>query len=241
MELTANITMRRKNKTFLSSFTFIEDCSKLRLTQVEFTLHPLEYQLYDSFSNNHRKINFILGRYCAKMALASLFEIKSLNQIYIDSGIFNQPIIKAPNLPNIQVSISHDKLASIALAYPEEHPMGIDIESIDIDKTSAIEDYLTPHEIILINDFNHTHNLVVTIIWTAKESLSKVLKTGLTTSLSVLEIKSLELNNLGYFRCTFTNFYQYQTISIVHKDKVITLILPRNTEVELNTISLLGE
>jgi 4'-phosphopantetheinyl transferase len=241
MELTANIIMRRKNKSFLSSFAFIENCSKLRLTQVELALHPLEYQLYDAFSNDQRKLNFILGRYCAKMALASLFEIKSLNQIYIEAGVFNQPIIKAPTIPNIRVSISHDKLSSIALAYPEEHPMGIDIESIQPDKTSEIEDYLTPHEIILINEFNQTHNLVVTIIWTAKESLSKVLKTGLTTSLSVLEIKSLERNTHGYFRCTFTNFYQYQTISIIHNDKVITMIFPLNSEVEYNSISLLGE
>lgn len=241
MELTAKITMRRKDKIFLSSFAFIEECSKLRLTQVELALHPLEYKLYATFSNDHRKTNFILGRYCAKMALASLFEINSLNQIYIEAGVFNQPIIKAPTIPNIRVSISHDKLASIALAYPEEHPMGIDIESINTDKASEIEDYLTSHEINLISDFNSSHNLVVTIIWTAKESLSKVLKTGLTTSLSVLEIKSLELNNLGYFRCTFTNFYQYQTVSIIHNDKVITMIFPLNSEIELNTISLLGQ
>jgi 4'-phosphopantetheinyl transferase len=241
MELTANITMKRKDKIFLSSFAFIENCSKLRFMQAELALHPLEYQLCNSFSNDQRKEKFIVGRYCAKMALASLLNIKNLNQIYIDFGVFNQPIIKAPNIPNIRVSISHDNHTSIAVAFPEEHPMGIDIESVCIDKISEIAEYLTPHEISLSRSLNYTNNIIITIIWTAKESLSKILQTGLTTSLSVLEIQSLIYNDKGYFRCTFTNFYQYQTISIIHKDKVITTTYPLHTEVELNTFfSLLG-
>lgn len=237
MELTANIIMRRKDKIFLSSFALIEDCSKLRLTQVESVLHPHEYHLYNSFLNEQRKKKFVLGRYCAKMALASLFDIKNLNQIYIDSGIFNQPIIKAPNIPNIRVSISHDNQTSIAIAFPEEHPMGIDIESIRADKTSEIEEYfLTPHEMSLGKNLGYTNNIIITIIWTAKESLSKILKTGLTTSFKILEIQSLIYSEDGYFRCTFTNFYQYQTISIIHDDKIITMIYPLHTEVELNSL-----
>ncbi|MEA5460953.1 4'-phosphopantetheinyl transferase superfamily protein [Arcicella sp. LKC2W] len=234
MEFTTNIEMRRGDKTFLSSFALIENCSKLRLQQVESALHTIEYQRYISFTTDVRKVSFLLGRYCAKKAIASLFNIKSLNQIYIDSGIFNQPIIKLPNIPNMRVSISHDGVSAVALAFPEEHPMGIDIESIDEDKCSEISTYFTNHEKTLYQGINHSKIQIDTILWTAKESLSKVLKTGLTTGLEIMEVESLEKVNQRYFRGTFTHFSQYQTISIIHGDKVITLLLPRKSIVELD-------
>jgi 4'-phosphopantetheinyl transferase len=232
MEHTTNIQMKRENTLFFSSFAFIEDCSKLKLDQVESSLHPIEYQRYESFKSELRKVSFILGRYCAKKAIASLYNINHLSEIHIDSGIFSQPIIKSPNIPNMRVSISHEGLSAVALAYPEEHPMGIDIESIDERKTFAIKEHLTTHEQQLSKGLNCEETLFHTILWTAKEGLSKVLKTGLTTSLTILEVHTLELYNGKYFRGTFTNFFQYQTISTIYNNKVITMLLPRRTVVE---------
>jgi 4'-phosphopantetheinyl transferase len=235
MEFTTNIEMKRGDKTFLSSFALIENCSKLRLQQVESALHTIEYQRYESFSSNIRKVSFLLGRYCAKKAIASLFNIHSLSQIYIDSGIFNQPVIKLPpNIPNMRVSISHDGVSAVALAFPEEHPMGIDIESIDEDKSSEISAHFTVHEKTLYHGINNSKTEIDTILWTAKESLSKALKTGLTTGLDIMELGTLEKVNQRYFRGTFTHFFQYQTISIIHGGKVITLLLPRKSIVELD-------
>jgi 4'-phosphopantetheinyl transferase len=234
MEFTTNIEMKRGDKTFLSSFAFIENCSNLRLQQVESALHTIEYQRYESFKSDVRKVSFLLGRYCAKKAIASLYNIQSLNQIHIDSGIFNQPVIKSPNIPNMRVSISHDGVSAVALAFPEEHPMGIDIERIDEGKSSEISSYLTTHEKTLYQGLNNSETEIDTIMWTAKESLSKALKTGLTTGLEILELESLELVNQTYFRGTFTNFFQYQTISMIHGDKVITLLLPRKSVIELD-------
>ncbi|PWK23890.1 4'-phosphopantetheinyl transferase superfamily protein [Arcicella aurantiaca] len=234
MEFTTNIEMKRGDKTFLSAFAFIENCSKLRLKQVELALHDIEYQRYRSFSTDVRKVSFLLGRYCAKKAIASLYNIKSLNQIYIDSGIFNQPIIKLPNIPNMRVSISHDGVSAVALAFPEEHPMGIDIESIDDEKSSEMSTHFTAHEKTLYQGMNHAKNEIDTILWTAKESLSKALKTGLTTGLEIMELETLEKVHQRYFRGTFTHFFQYQTISIIHGNKVITLLLPRKSIVELD-------
>jgi 4'-phosphopantetheinyl transferase len=234
MEFTTNIEMKREDKTFLSSFAFIENCSKLRLQQVESALHTIEYQRYESFNSEVRKASFLLGRYCAKKAIASLYNIQSLNQIYIDSGIFNQPVIKLPNIPNMRVSISHDGVSAVALAFPEEHPMGIDIESIDEDKSSEVSARFTLHEKTLYYGIDNSKIEIDTILWTAKESLSKALKTGLTTGLDIMELGTLEKVNQRYFRGTFTNFFQYQTISIIHGNKVITLLLPRKSIVELD-------
>jgi 4'-phosphopantetheinyl transferase len=238
MEITTNIKMIRDDNIYLSSFAFIEDCSLLRLKEVESALHPLEYKRYELFTSDVRKVSYLLGRYCAKKAIASLFEIKHLNYIHIDSGVFNQPVIKEPNIPNILVSISHDGLSAIALAYPEEHPMGIDIETLDEEKTDEIQEHLTQQEVNLSRGLNCDNVTFNTILWTAKESLSKVLKTGLTASLSILEINTLEVNLQGYYRCTFKNFYQYQTISMIYNDKIITMIFPRYTKVELNNFKI---
>ncbi len=234
MEFTTNIEMKRGDKIFLSSFALIENCSDLRLQQVESALHIIEHKRYESFRTDVRKVSFLLGRYCAKKAIASLYNIQSLNQIYIDSGIFNQPVIKLPNIPNMRVSISHDGVSAVALAFPEEHPMGIDIESIDGDKILEVSAHFTLHEKTLYQGLNHSKTEIDTILWTAKESLSKALKTGLTTGLEIMELGTLEMVNQRYFRGTFTHFFQYQTISVIHGDKVITLLLPRKSIVELD-------
>jgi 4'-phosphopantetheinyl transferase len=234
MEFTTNIEMKRGDKVFLSSFALIENCSNLKIQQVESALHTAEYQRYDSFTSDVRKVSFLLGRYCAKKAIASLCKIHSLSQIYIDSGIFNQPVIKLPNLPNMRVSISHDGVSAVALAFPEEHPMGIDIESIDEDKCSEVSAYFTVHEKTLYQGINNSKIEIDTILWTAKESLSKALTTGLTTGLEIMELGTLEKVNQRYFVGTFTHFFQYQTISIIHGGKVITLLLPRKSVVELD-------
>ncbi|MCU0467717.1 MAG: 4'-phosphopantetheinyl transferase superfamily protein [Arcicella sp.] len=232
MEFTANITLKQENDIFIASLSFIDDCSKLKILEIDSILHPLEYKRYSSFRNEKRQMSFILGRYTAKMAISSLCNFSPINQIFIDAGVFNQPIVKRPNLPNICVSISHNELSSIALAYPEDYPMGIDLECIDEDRILNIPEFFTPHEHNLSAILYNNKPLFYTILWTAKESLSKVLKTGLTTGFNTLEVSTIEYNLNGFYRITFTNFFQYQTFSIVFNDKVITIILPRKTSIQ---------
>lgn len=232
MEFTTDITMKQDNEIFVSSLSFIEDHFKLKILEIDSILHPSEYKLYNSFHNQKRQSSFILGRYTAKMAISSLCNIKPISQIFIGAGVFNQPIVKAPDLPNVCVSISHNDFSAIALAYKEDYPMGIDLECIDAEKIMHIAEFFTPHEHSLSKILSGNMPLFYTIIWTAKESLSKVLKTGLTTGLNIMEVNTIKYHLNGFYIITFTNFAQYQTFSMVVNDKVITIILPRNATIE---------
>jgi 4'-phosphopantetheinyl transferase len=232
MEFTTNITLKQENEVYISSLSFIDDYSKLKVLEIDSILHPLEYKRYNSFRSEKRRSSFILGRYTAKMAISSLCNVQPINQIFIDSGIFNQPIVKRPDLPNICVSISHNDSSSIALAYPEDYPMGIDLERIDEEKIANIAELFTSHEHNLSIILYKNKPLFYTILWTAKESLSKVLRTGFTTGFNTLEINTIEYDSNGFYKLTFTNFSQYQTFSIILNDKVITIILPRKTIIE---------
>lgn len=226
--------LRENNVEYNSAFFYIDDCSQLSIDELEDCLHPIEKKRYSSFKSDVRQLSFALGRFCAKKAIGYTNNIHQLSEIHIDSGIFNQPIIKEPNLPNIRVSIAHDGLSAVAISYPEEHPMGVDIESIDDEKSEAVEEQLTDFERKLIKKLSTDTKTLNMIFWTAKESLSKVLKTGLMVPLSIFELDNIEL--LGsFYRGTFTNFYQYQFYSCIHHNKVISILLPRKTRLSLES------
>ncbi len=66
-----------------------------------------------------------------------------------------------------------------------------------------------------------------------KEALSKVLKTGLTVLLSILEVKNIQICNDNLIS-TFTNFPQYCSISFNIYDYICSIVYPRNVEIDID-------
>lgn len=95
------------------------------------------------------------------------------------NSIFDFPVIIHPNIHNTNVSIAHTNHSAVAVAFPETHPVGIDIEDICDERSQTISTQLTDSEKSLRTNLSISEALFNTILWTAKESLSKVLKTGL--------------------------------------------------------------
>lgn len=147
---------------------------------------------FETLKINKRKQSYLLGRMAAKRSLGVLMDITDYQSIEIGYGIFQFPVVRHPYFHNVQVSISHCDNIGIGLAFFEEHPMGIDIEKIDASRIDAFKTYIDEEELSLFIDCDLSIIEICTVIWTIKESLSKILKTGLMIDFHALKIKSIQ-------------------------------------------------
>lgn len=221
--------MERADGNFYAAFCVIKEGLPV-LAQHLSLLHPEEHACYRTFRTDIRRESYLLGRYAAKFALAHLEEIKDLHSLYIDSGIFQFPVVRSESgiAGNKQVCISHCDHFCAALAFPEAHPLGIDIEEIDPEKVLLIREYLTVRENELIKAAGIPELIGCILMWTAKEALSKILRTGLTLDMSILEIDSWRQDG-PLQHITFRNFSQYRSVSFHSEHHVCSLVVPRQT------------
>ncbi len=217
------------NNLQLSVF-YADATSPTTYTNLSYFLHLEELKQVEAFRSDSRKASYLLGRYCAKMALARLHQDVKLSDIYIQAGVFTQPVVKSPLISNTRVSISHSENAAIAIAFQEEHPMAIDIETVKGDHSEMILSLLSDNERqFLTPASNMDQNILLTAIWSAKECLGKVLGTGLTTGLDIFEIKTLKLIRNSFIDFTFKHFIQYKATCFMCKEKVTTILSPQKT------------
>ncbi|MGD6960801.1 4'-phosphopantetheinyl transferase family protein [Fictibacillus phosphorivorans] len=169
--------------------------------------------------------SYLQGRFAAKKALSTFFYGENTNNLSTFNGFLNQPILSTQE--NIQISLSHSHSLGGALVFPEAIPMGLDIEFMSDENASIFETQLTSGEKKLINYHNDKdYKKTLMIIWTAKEALSKILRTGLTVPLEVLEVKNIKYVEQNEFKCDFTNFGVFTTHSFVFEDYICSLAYP---------------
>ncbi len=199
-------------------------------------LHPEERAYYHALKFEKRIKSYLMGRFVAKQAVAALIHEGNLADIWIQSGIFTQPVVVS-NQPNIQVSVSHCADFGAALAFPEAHPMGIDIEEIYQDKREVLERQITGFEAEQLKSFSAAYDTGLMLLWTAKEALSKVLKTGLMTPFQIFEISKIEVCG-DYFMSYYKNFAQYKVISFTMDGYMCSIVHPMKTKLSLDVESL---
>jgi 4'-phosphopantetheinyl transferase len=201
-------------------------------------LHPLEHKYFATLKFEKRSNSYVLGRFVAKQAVAAFTGELDLAAIYIHPGIFNQPVVIS-DTRNVQVSISHCNNLGVALAFPEAHPMALDIEQINHDRNSAIETQTGKSEQELVGSCMLSYDSGLTLLWTVKEALSKVLKTGLTTPFEVFEISKAERKD-KYVECYFKNFAQYKSLSFIIGDYICSVVYPLKTEIQFDFNTLVN-
>jgi len=199
-------------------------------------LHPQERHYYNALTFEKRIKSYLLGRLVAKQAVAALTGEKILKNINIQYGIFKQPIVVS-NKQNIQVSISHCDNFGAAIAFPEAHPMGIDIEKINPHTAEAVKRQITEAEEELLHSSVLSYELGLTLLWTAKEALSKVLKTGLMTPFEVFEISKIEPHD-NCIMCYYKNFAQYRVLSFTIDKYMFSIAHPLKSELSFDVQSL---
>ncbi|MGI6668762.1 MAG: 4'-phosphopantetheinyl transferase family protein [Acetivibrionales bacterium] len=195
-------------------------------------LNEGELEYFKSLSFQRRRNSYLLGRYAAKMAVSSLANEEDLKKIVIRNGVFNHPVLKY-GLNNIQISITHCEDIGAAIAFSDMLLLGLDIERNNPDMYKVMEREMTQFEKELANRMPISYGCFLVMAWTLKESLSKVLKTGLTIPTFLLEIKDIEIYN-DYFICKFSNFPQYNAVSFFCGNYCCSISYPGNIETLMN-------
>lgn len=194
-----------------------------------------------------RQQSYLLGRYAAKQAISRYDTEVTYSDILVKSGVFEYPVTYYLSKKRIQVTLSHCRNLSIALAFPEVHPMGIDLEYICPNHKITIGAVLTPNEITLIRSYPYgsdtiinsintsdiVENILYTLLWTSEEALSKVLRIGMTTPFKIYAIKNI-LPQDNHLICEFENFTQYQAISFLLDKYVCSIVYPKQTYLTIN-------
>jgi len=233
-----DLLFKEKENTFKGGICICNFSNWSHYHEVINYLHPKEKEYYDRLNIDNRKKSYLIGRYAAKRAISFFTGENNYESILIQWGIFNQPVVINKNLHNIQTSITHSGNYGAAVVFPESLPIGIDIEKIDPRKNFLLEKQITSNEGELINSFLYPHDTKLTILWTVKEALSKVIKSGLTATLDIFEVNKIELKQ-NYVVNYFTHFYQYCAISFELDDRYIcSITYPKNVELFINIASL---
>lgn len=228
--------LQRENELYAGSLC-ISQATYQDLNKVSHTfLHPQEQAYLAKLEHERRRHSYLLGRYCAKRAISSYTQTQDLQSTYIKSGIFQQPITDCPAANNLQVSISHTQTIGAAIAFPEEHPMGIDIETNDCTKVDIIKTQMTTAEEKLALTFHHFGS-PLTFLWTAKEALSKVLRCGFMIAMELLEIETV-LPKENYIQSYFKHFHQYQALSFQFNETICSIVYPRKTQLDIDVLKI---
>ncbi len=228
------VPLQRENQLFMGGLSFNkEGFNDLQINAHHF-LHAKEFNRLASLQNPKRQHSYLLGRYSAKQAISTI-DNTDLNAIFVDNGVFQQPIVHHPNHMNIQVSISHTETLGAAIAFPEAHPMGIDIENVCDNQSEILKKQFTISEQQLLSNNSMTE---LRWLWTAKEALSKVLRCGFMMPFELLEIVMIQQQRnsiLGYFK----NFHQYQALSFQPTvNTICSIVYPKKTQLSLDITAI---
>jgi phosphopantetheinyl transferase (holo-ACP synthase) len=128
----------------------------------------------------------------------------------------------------------HPSIGSILLKRKNQNfEAGFCIMKEDYDKIADIKDFISRKEHDLVVKSGLPLHVGYALLWTMKESMSKILKTGLTITFNLLEIDTLNKTGLTVTG-TFTNFTQYKAIASHRTTYVCSVTVPRQTDVDLN-------
>jgi phosphopantetheinyl transferase len=198
------------------------------------TLSFDELNYYKRLKSDRRKKSFLIGRYTAKIAVSNFSNEKNLNNISVVNGVFKQPIAIGNN---VEVTISHSGDLAITVAYSRELIIGIDVEKVDYKVCQISKDKIINNEVILVSAIDLPETEKFTMLWTIKESLMKVLKTGLEVSYCILEISKIYKEGPFIYN-EFKNFPQYKCVSFSIQNYMFSITYPRkiNLRVDLDSI-----
>lgn len=228
----STIGLIREDWAGTAYFSWANSADYQRLDQAyKIFLSSGESLQYESMKFERRRTTYLLGRYAAKQALSSYYNESDLSRIVILSGVFGQPVVEYLCPSHANVTISHTQQTACAIAFPEVHPMGLDIESIDGAKLEVLKSQMTSRESDLLVGVKLDEIAGLTLLWSAKEALSKILKCGLTCPFELLAIRSV-----GEFKDwhegEFLNFPQYRFQSWIAEGVVCTFVFPGRTQIK---------
>jgi 4'-phosphopantetheinyl transferase len=177
---------------------------------------------------------FLLGRLAAKRALGALLAEPDLRSIEIRAGIYGQPIVDHPRAGSVQVSVSHSHGLAVALAFPAEYPMGIDLETVATRSAGTIlgELQASPAELTWLVASGVDEATACYVLWTAREALGKALKIGINSPLGILALGGIQADGEKRWAGRYLNFPQCRCLAQAQGERVLSLALPKDVELD---------
>lgn len=234
--ISKSTVLKNKEKKYEASICISKIDNPNEYGLLEECLNVKEREHYLGIKSSSRKNSFLHGRYVAKTAVSNLIGC-DLKEISIGIGIFNYPIVEINRNKKYNVSLSHCRSIGAAIAFEEDIIIGIDIEEIKLGFESRVYNSLVENEKLLISKNKCLEIESSAVIWTAKEALSKAIKTGLTVPLGILEVKEITYKE-NYYICTFRNFSQYKAISIATNRYACSIVIPKQLEIEIDIVQI---
>lgn len=231
------LLLKNEDEYFRVSICFISLDGYINSSLAEEYLHSEELDYFNTVKHEKRKQSYLLGRCSAKQAFMALAGENDPKDVLIKPGVLGQPVVKYGNKQDIQVSITHCDNLGAAIGFLEDLPMGIDIEKVNPDKTAVLESQLTNEEKEKAKSVSYPYHAILTAVWTVKEALSKVLRTGLTTPFKLFEISNIEVEE-SYITSYFKHFGQYKAVSFDLGKYICSIVYPKKTEFDIDLDAL---
>jgi phosphopantetheinyl transferase len=208
----------KKYRLILSTGKYDESIQKFRSS-----LSKGEEEVLKNFKVNSRQNEFIAGRILAKNNVLLIKEKFKPTEINIISGVWGFPIFDTTGINRMWVSIAHSReYAASLLSEVGTHPIGVDIEEIRPENDATLAFFLKKYKKSLSLEEKH-------IYWTAKEAVSKALRTGFTISETLFEISEITLHNSIYI-IAFKHLPRLQVLTWIKNNIVISIAYPKELE-----------
>jgi 4'-phosphopantetheinyl transferase len=161
-------------------------------------LSAREMVALDSMRFAKRRNDWRLGRWTAKCALAACLNLPSdlfaLANTEIRAAPSGEPELYLLNQKSdVTISLSHRSGTALCAVALSGASIGCDLEMIEARSNAFIADYFTVNEQALVERTPAEQRpMVVTLLWSAKESALKALHVGLRLDTTSLDVKFAE-------------------------------------------------
>ena len=153
-----------------------------------------------SFRFAKRRADWRLGRWTAKCAIAATLKLpddpQSLSRIEITPAATGQlEVTLHDQTGTVTISISHRGGFALCAVVLGDVKLGCDLEMIEPRSDAFIADYFTEKELKLIAQTSgEEQSLLVSLLWSAKESALKALHVGLRADTRSVEVTELDMH-----------------------------------------------
>jgi 4'-phosphopantetheinyl transferase len=178
-------------------------------TSPSFFLSTTEHQIYAGLKMEKRRREWLLGRWTAKQLLQrsrEAYRCLPLTAITIDNDADGAPFFAVekdnhrPERLSTCLSISH-RGENAFCALSDTHAIGADIERVETRHPAFVHDFFTERETACVWHWQTARDLGITVMWSVKESVLKVLREGLrvdTRHVEITRIDGLQSDGQGY-------------------------------------------
>ncbi len=177
------------------------DAATRELVMRNFT-NNIERKEYESLNPKEQR-EWLISRVAAKDAVRSCVVPLVGRHVYPSELTISHNDLGAPQViseieeaNSVQISIGHKNMCAVSFANGNNR-VGVDIELVEPRSERFAKSILTEKELKLLHarEPDLSYDEVVTALWSAKETLSKLKGTGLEGKPKSFEIDSLNLNN----------------------------------------------